>query len=693
MLRCMAVVGLVLSSSLMWSDGAQAESLRLARIFGDGMVLQRDQEVPIWGWAAPGVKVKVSLGTFEGGRAAETLSADDGKWRVRINTYPAGGPYQITVNAGLEVAGCSDVYMGDVWVCSGQSNMEWPVWVNTGTSARYVDYATWEVANAIYPKIRLYTVPKTTSLMPLEDVPLASEPMYPGDSLERLGSWQVCTPDSVPPFSAVAYFFGRELYVEKGVPIGLIQTAWGGTFSEAWTSAEALNKLTDFHAFVKQLKSEQGDPEVVKKKYEEAWTAWRNVADETDPGYAKGRPPWAKKTLDVAEWQDIHLPAYWEDSGFEDLDGYVWFRKDIDVSTEWADETLELHLTAVDDDNQTWFNGEQVSDFEEQSTTARKYIIPGKLVKAGHNSIVVRVYDQGKEGGFNKVVGKMSLRHPLLGIEQELSLKGDWKMRVGVELKDLPPRPVAPKIPRGKPRVPTVLYNAMIAPIIPFGIKGVIWYQGEANANRAYQYRELFPALINDWRAHWGQGDFPFLFVQLANYLERVQDPAGHPWAELREAQTMALSLANTGMAVAIDVGDAKDIHPKNKQAVGKRLALAARHVAYGEDIVYSGPMYLSMKRAGTGIRIHFKHVEGGLKALGGPPTGFSIAGADQQFEWAHARIVGDSVVVWSEEVAEPVAVRYGWAANPLCNLYNTEGLPASPFRTDDWPGFTLNNR
>jgi len=495
-----------------------AADVKLPAVISDHMVLQQAMKAPIWGWAEPGEKVTVKLGD----QTAEATADKDGRWRVNLEPLKAGGPVKMTV-AGKNTLAVADILIGEVWVGSGQSNME--------MSVRGVNNAQQEIAEAKFPKIRLFTVAKATTDQPQTDCK---------------GRWAECGPETVPGFSAVAYFFGRDLLKDLGVPIGLIHTSWGGTYAEAWTSGPAL----------------AGDP-VLKVAVD------RHAQGLS--GYAKQKEDWEKKREEVM--------ATWK------------------AAAEKA-----------------------------------------------------------------KAEGKQA-----------------------------PRQPQPPRDPDTGPNRPSVLYNAMIAPILPYGIAGAIWYQGESNAGRAYEYRKLFPAMIADWRKNWGQGDFPFLFVQLANFMARKPDPGESSWAELREAQTLTLNLPKTGQAVIIDIGEANDIHPKNKQDVGHRLALAAEAIAYGRKIEYSGPMYESKTVDGNKVRLKLAHAGGGLGAKGDKLTGFAVAGEDRKFVWADARIESDTVVVSSDKVAAPVAVRYAWADNPECNLYNKEGLPASPFRTDDWPGLTAN--
>jgi len=383
----------------------------------------------------------------------------------------------------------------------------------------------------------------------------------------------------------------------------------------------------------------------------------------------------------------MSLPQLWENAGLPAHDGVVWFCKEIMLPETWAGKDLILDAGKIDDVDSTYFNGEKIGSHNVWNEV-RKYTAPGRLVRAGKNTIAIRVFDWIGEGGIWDDPADLKI---VIAGSDSLSLTGDWLYRVGMGLNEVGPQPHNPD----DPNYPTVLFNGMINPLIPFAIKGAIWYQGESNAWRAYQYRMLFPLLIDDWRNRWQHGAFPFLFVQLASWQDVLPEPEESDWAELREAQTMTLhTRPNTGMAVAIDIGDAKDIHPKNKQEVGRRLALNALKIAYEKTVAHSGPTYKSIKVEGKQVRIKFSHTDGGLVAKGSQALkGFAIAGAEHVFRWAEAKIDGNEVLVWHKEIKNPVAVRYAWAANPVCNLYNGAGLPASPFRTDDWPGVTAGKK
>ncbi len=509
---------IVVSILLLAGAGAAFADVKLPAVIGDNMVLQQGGKVSIWGWADPDEEVMVGVSWHS---MMWAVTADkDGKWSFKMNPPKVGGPYEMTLT-GKNTITIKNILVGEVWVCSGQSNMQMAV--NRSANAEQ------EIAEAGYPKIRLFSVKRKVAEKPQSDCE---------------GNWTECSPETAPGFSAVAYFFGRELHKQLDVPVGLIHTSWGGTPAEAWTKREVLEANPDCAPILKRYDDAVARYPQAKKEHEQKLAEWKQA---TEKAKAEGENP--------------------------------------------------------------------------------------------------------------------------------------------------PRRPRAPFGP-GHPHSPAGLYNAMIAPLIPYGIQGAIWYQGESNAGRAYQYRTLFPGMIKNWRDDWGRGEFPFLFVQLANFMKVKPEPDESAWAELREAQSMTLALPNTGMAVIIDIGEADDIHPKNKQDVGKRLALWPLAGTYGKKLVYSGPIYKSMKLDGNSIILSFDHAGGGLVAKGEEQLkGFSIAGADRKFVWADAKIEGGTVVVSSDKVSEPAAVRYAWADNPVCNLYNQEDLPASPFRTDKWPGVTVDAR
>ncbi len=637
-----------------------AQNISLNPLFSNNMVLQQKQDIPIWGMADPGGKVVISLY----GQQKEVVTNDDGKWKVNLSPVTAGGPYELMIS-GEEIHKIKNVMVGEVWICSGQSNMEMPVSASWGK----VNNHEKEVADANYPNIRLLMVDKVMANMPQEN--------FTSDG------WKACSPETIPEFSAVAYFFGRHLNQELNVPIGLIESAWGGTLVEAWTSGATLKKIPEFTDEVMAIESDTRTEDEKALIAEKLLAEWPDKIEQILKKKGTFDHGFQKTGYNTGGWKTMNLPTVWEDVDIN-VDGVVWFSKEVNIPTSWKNEDLKLSLGKINDYDITWFNGHRVGRGTDVSES-RVYKIPGSLVKTGKNRIVAQVLDVGNVGGLYGPAKEMKLALK----DESISLTGAWKYKidpVAIDVKELPEKP---NQNAGVNR-PTVLYNGMIHPLLPYGIKGAIWYQGESNAGRAYQYRSLFKALIEDWRNVWGEGDFPFLFVQLANFMKIKPQPADDAWAELREAQTMALDLPNTGMAVAIDIGEAKDIHPRNKQEVGRRLALNALANAYEKDIPYSGPMYNLMKIDGEKIRLHFANTNKGLKIKGdGDLKGFAVAGEDKKFVWAEAKIDGDEVVVWNSKIKNPVAVRYGWAANPVCNLYNDADLPASPFRTDNWVGIT----
>jgi sialate O-acetylesterase len=650
---------------------ASEVNLKLPAIFGDNMVLQQGQENPVWGWADPGTYITVQLSN---GKTLTPANTDkSGKWVVRLPKCKVGGPFILSISARKgkskpENITFKNVMVGEVWLCSGQSNMEMPVASNWGKVNNYEQ----ETSAATYPNIRFITVPHKVAFAPQSD-------------FETKG-WVECSPESVGTFSATAYFFGRNLYKDLNIPIGLIHSSWGGTRIEPWTSAEAMNQFPEYAKELRAMQSTPSDPKLAQQDYETRLANWKKEIVDKDPGFKDGVAVWANPDLDTKDWKPMQIPQLWEDAGLPNFDGSVWFRKEISLPESDAGKDLILYLGPIDDWDITWFNGTKIGNTDFYNIP-RKYTIPGTLVKSGKNVIVVRALDTGGAGGFSGKPDQLQLviSNPAQEINP-ITLSGTWQYKVAYDLNSISPQPLDPI----QPYYATTLYNGMIAPLVPYGIRGAIWYQGESNAGNAYKYRTLFPTMIKDWRTKWNQPEMPFLFVQLANYMAAKPEPTDDSWAELREAQLMTLSLPKTGMAVTIDIGNASDIHPKNKQEVGNRLALAARSIVYKEHLIYSGPIYQSYQIEGNKIRIAFKDIGKGIMTKDNEELkGFAIVGPDKKFYWAKAAIDGKTILVSSDKVSNPVAVRYAWAANPICNLYNQEGLPASPFRTDSWQGIT----
>lgn len=622
-------------------------------LFTDHMVLQRGIETPVWGWTQPGAVVTVSLQ----GKTAQGTAGEDGRWLAKLPPLFAGGPFEMHV-LGPQRAVVKDVLVGEVWICSGQSNMEWSV-ANSSNAEK-------EVAEAKHPRLRLFTVPKTIALEP--------------QSLVQ-SSWQVCSPETIPGFSAVGYFFGRELQQRIDFPVGLIHTSWGGTVAEAWTSAEALAALDDFKEPVETLRQQAAAAKGGGDNYDQQLAHWWQA---NDPG-SKAGANWQARDFAAEDWGVMNLPGAWENAGLPNFDGIVWFRRAVEVPAELAGKTAQLELGPIDDVDDTWLNGERVGGMPVW-TAVRSYPIAAGKLQAGANVVAVRVLDTGGGGGLYGQPEQMRLVIPKQeGVEADvvIPLNGEWKYRASAPLGELQPMP---QRIGSNPNVVTVLYNGMIAPLVPYGVRGAIWYQGESNAGRAMQYRKLLPALIQDWRARFAAPELSFHIVQLANFMEAQSTPVQSGWAELREAQLLtAQADPKVGLAVTTDIGDAADIHPRDKQNVGRRLALQALAATYGRtDVVSAGPTFTGMTIDGDKATLQFSHVGGGLQAKGGGELkGFAIAGADGSFVWAKAEIVDGTVVVSSPEVSAPAAVRYNWANNPIGNLINKEGLPAGPFRTD----------
>ncbi len=621
----------------------------LPKLFADHIVLQRDKPIAIWGWANANEKVTVSLN-----KQTKTINAgSDGKWLLKLDAEKAGGPYVMTIKAGNTII-ISDVLIGEVWVCSGQSNMEFTV--------RSSVNADKEMAAANYPMIHHFLVAKDVSAKPLDDI--------------KAGDWKVCSPETVGDFTAVGFYFARELYNKLKVPIGLIHTSWGGTHSETWTSREAFENSDEFKNMIAGMPNLNLDS--LSKVRSKAIT---EKLQQIQPGFgnAVNEDEFKNADYDNSKWPLMQLPGLWESKGLDGVDGIVWFRKEIMVAPEDAGKAATIELSTIDDNDITYVNGVKVGSTNAYNAK-RKYAIPAGVLKAGKNIIAVRVEDTGGGGGIYGDSADLKLTVD----DKAQSLVGQWFFQVASLAK------VNTSV--GPNDYPTLLFNAMLYPLIPYTMQGVIWYQGESNAGRAYQYRKAFPLMIEDWRKHWNEGNFPFYFVQLASFnADKGDSKNGSTWAELREAQTMTLSLPNTGMAVTTDIGTSNDIHPKDKQDVGKRLAAVALHDVYKNNHgEYMGPMYQSMKVEGNKIVLSFTHTGGGLVAKDSALKGFEIAGDDKQFYPAKASIQNNKIIVYADEVSKPAAVHFGWKDDAKDdNLYNKEGFPASPFRTDNWKGIT----
>jgi sialate O-acetylesterase len=626
-----------------FAHGVSAD-IRLPRLLSDGLILQRDMATNLWGWADDGETVRV----FLDGELAGTTATDQGRWQLKLPAQAAGGPHRLKFE-GANTLAVEDVWFGDIWIASGQSNMEMPM-------QRVQDHYADEIAAADLPLVRQFKVPK------------AYDFEYPHEDVGGEG-WVASTPETVGEFSALAWFFARDLQGHLGVPIGIINSSFGGSPAEGWLSEQELEAWPEYLDIAKRYR-EEGYLAGLRAADEAEANAWYQNLDRTDSGL-NADPGWSSIELDDADWPLMNVPGNWADTDLGPVHGAVWFRKSIDIPAAVEGRAALLKLGRIVDADTTWVNGVKVGATTYQYPP-RRYEIPAGVLRTGVNTIVVRIVNVGGGGGF--VTDKP---YWLKSGEQIFNLQGAWRYRLGAAAEAIPPMRFQ------EWSQPLGYYNAMLAPLQKMTIKGVIWYQGESNVDRAAEYKRLFPYMIRAWRRQWGQGDFPFLFVQLANFLEAGEVPTESEWAELRDAQKATLSEPATAMAVAIDVGEWNDIHPLNKQAVGERLALAARKVAYGQTgLVYSGPMLASVEAKAGALMLRFDHAGSGLEARSGPLQGFALAGSDGRYAWAQAEIQDDKVVVRSSDVPDPVWVRYAWADNPAgANLYNREGLPASPFQ------------
>jgi sialate O-acetylesterase len=637
---------LLLTCLLLITITAAQAQIRLPKLISNGMVLQRDTKLNVWGWATTGEKITVRFKD----KQYKTVTDGTGSWRVVIPPLPAGGPFTMTITGSSQVV-VRDILVGDVWFCSGQSNMVHQLNIHDVTYAQVIKEAN-------DPQIRQFWVPTLTNLQsPQPDIPA--------------GQWKAAVGEDVRPFSAVAYFFAKKLFATYKIPIGIINASVGGTPIEAWTSAEGLTDFASLTATIKQNKDT-----VYVNRARRAGQPQLSSMLPPDAGLS-GPAKWFDLTYSPKGWRPINIPGFWEDQGLKDLNGVVWYRRELDVPASMTGKAANVFLGRIVDADELYINGKQVGRTTYQYPQ-RRYTVPTDLLKAGKNVFVVRVTNTSGKGGF--VPDKP---YCLFAGTDTLDLKGTWQYKVGTAYS-----PMSGTTGGGgfsAQNQPTALYNAMVAPEINYAIKGFCWYQGESNAGKPDEYKQLLPALISDWRNHWKQGPLPFLFVQLPGYMDYAYHPAESSWAVLREAQLQALSVPNTAMAVAIDLGEWNDIHPDNKKDVGERLALAALKTAYHENIVSSGPLFQSATVDGAKIIVSFSNTGSGLITSDGEEPGeFAIAGSDKKFVWAKAKLENGTVVVWSDEVPNPLYVRYAWADNPVNpNLYNKEKLPASPFRTD----------
>lgn len=653
-------------------DSSPQHVLALPAIFSDHAVLQQETILPVWGWDEPGQEVTVVLA----GQRRITQAGPGGKWLVKFDPLPAGGPHTLTVY-GSGRLDRQDLLVGDVWICAGGEGMALPM-REIPDAARHVQQAAW-------PKIRLFTVPRATANVTQWDTQ---------------SFWKYCSPENAADFSAVGYFLAKDLHNALQIPVGVIDASWANSQIQSWLPRSALRgsgehaaRLAALDHWARAYRTEPQDRRQVHQdlmvEYRRNMEAYVGAIDRRDPGLA-GK--WSEPKNQDRDWARMSLPGPWETRGLPGLNGVVWFRKRVEVPESWAGKDLSLRLGRIDRFDAAYFNGEKVGAVDYRGDTdpddARVYTVPGSLVRSGQNVIAVRVTDLGGPGGWIDPADRLSLSLDDGG-QDAIDLRGPWRYRVAVRIdgSDAPVRPEKDAHPAGHADEPAGVYNGMIAPLVPYAIAGVSWYQGRSDVKDPDAYARLLGLLIRGWRHEWKQtGDFHWGLVQLPA-LPEISPPYRQylPW--MRQAQFDAADiLRKTGLIVSFDTSgpDRKDT---DRQMLGRRLALWALAKVHSRDVVGSGPTYLSHQPGKGRLRLQFKNVNGGLAPRVGRLKGFTIAGDDRKFHPAQARIEEQTVVVWSQEVAEPQAVRYGWAPDPDgANLYNRFGLPASPFRTDDWP-------
>jgi sialate O-acetylesterase len=627
-------------------------NIKLPALVSDGMILQRDAKIVIWGWASPGEKVQIKFNK----RIFRTVTDSTGEWNINLPPTKAGGPYNMEVS-GNNMIMINDILFGDVWFCSGQSNMV----INM---ERVKEKYPLDIATANFPEIRNFFIPTASDIKVHKDL--------------QGGKWITASPQNVLSFGAATFFFARSLYQEYKVPVGIINSSVGGTPIEAWTSKEGLNEFPRLISRIEQLNDTSYLNPLVRASRKVP------VANQVSAVYSKsmdkgisGSIPWYKTTYIPEGWHKYWLPGYWDDQGVKGLNGVVWFRKVVSIPESMKGNPAKLFMGRIVDADKVYINGVLSGSITYQYPP-RRYDLPAGLLKPGKNLIVIRVTNNAGKGGF--VPDKP---YYLVAGNDTIDLRGDWLYKVGQVFRPLDSDPGRSTPALSMQNEPTGLFNTMVAPAVNYTLKGILWYQGETNTGRPKEYQQLLPALINDWRKKWGQGILPFLFVQLPNFMEVQYLPSESDWAELRFGQLKSLSVPNTAMVVTIDAGEWNDIHPLEKRVIGERLALAAGKLAYGnEKIVWSGPVFKSSVMRADSIIIEFDHIGSGLIAKGGGGLNyFAVAGTNRKFVWAEARINNNQVIVWSDEIKDPAFIRYAWADNPEgANLYNIEGLPASPF-------------
>ena len=647
LIRAGAMLGLALAPLA----GAHAgDAPLLHSLFQDHTVLQRDQPLRVWGQATPGAQVKVEIA----GKRARARAGDDGRWQASLPALAAGGPYTLNVQAGQATQTVSDVLVGDVWLCSGQSNMELQVW-------RALD-ARAEIAGAGNDRIRLLTVPQVAQVEPQRE-------------FDQPVAWKPVDTESVRDFSAACYFFARELQKTVDVPMGLVNAAWGGSRIQAWTSAQALRGLGGYDGELDVLDRYAVDPMAAVGDWGQLWQGWWSAR----PGMAADDQPWSPGNR-AGSWKPApaQLGAWerWDVPELADFNGMVWYRSSVELSAAQAAQGGVLALGPADEIDTTWVNGQAVGSTY-GAGGGREYRLPDGLLKAGANTVAVNVLDTYREGGLS---GPADAHALVLADGTRVPLAGGWEYRIVPPELGTPPR-----APWQSAAGLSTLYNGMIAPLGGYGLRGALWYQGESNTFEHAAYADLLRALRGDWRRQFGK-DLPLMIVQLPNFGTPPTAPGPSDWAQMRQAQAqVAQEDANTGLVVTIDIGDRYDIHPSNKQELGRRLARAMRHLVYGEKIAAAGPVPQSASRDGDAVVVSFGDVEGSLVAYGAPgPIGFEVCTDAGSCHYAQAQIRDRRITLHAPQAARATHVRYCWADSPVCTLYDRDGSgpgqPAGPF-------------
>jgi len=630
--------------------------ITISRMFSDHAILQRGVDIPVFGTGSYNEKVIVE---FKGGKYKAKVDRN-GKWKAVIPKQEAGGPFELVIYSSGETKIINDILIGDIWIAGGQSNMEW--YVEGAKDAEE------EIENAYYPEIRIFDIAKKMSTVPLDEL--------------KKGEWNSVTSESICQFSAIGYFFGRNLHKNLNIPIGIINDNWGGTVIQTWMSKSAFIGLPEYEKELGNLKNIDLEKQKIEGKG--VFNDWLSDFYNLDKGIENDKYIWASNENNFDSWKKMKLPKTWELSGEKNLinkDGVLWFQRYFNVDVVGGAEEVMLSLGAIDDSDKVWINGVLVGDTYNKYNKNRRYLINSNVLKVGKNSIVIRVEDYTGAGGFTS---DEDLFYISIG-DKKVNLFGNWRYKVGMFTKEpLPKNIFGPNI------FPSLLYNGMIHPIKNFPIKGVIWYQGESNVYNAGEYTDLMKRWISDWRQVWTNKNIPFIWVQLANYGIEQEVPDKSLWAELREAQDKALSIENTFMVTAVDIGEGDNIHPKNKQEVALRLSNTALNKVYDKfEVTCTGPKYKKSNKKGNFIIVTFDNKEYELVAKDkyGYLKGFTIAGMNRKFHWAKAYIIGkNKIKVWSDDVINPEAVRYSWQDNPEdSNLFSKNDLPVFPFRTDNW--------